>query len=37
MNRLGTAIVVATHSEDLPARHAARVITLSEGRIIDAP
>ena len=37
MNRLGTAIVVATHSEDLPARHPARVITLSEGRIIDAP
>jgi cell division transport system ATP-binding protein len=37
MNRLGTAIVVATHSEDLPARHPARVITLSEGRVIDAP
>jgi cell division transport system ATP-binding protein len=37
MNRLGTAIVVATHSEDLPARHPARVITLAEGEIIDAP
>ena len=37
MNRLGTAIVLATHSEDLPARHPARVITLAEGRIIDAP
>ncbi|MFN7306939.1 MAG: cell division ATP-binding protein FtsE, partial [Alphaproteobacteria bacterium] len=37
MNRLGTAIVVATHSEDLPARHPARVITLAGGRIIDAP
>jgi len=37
MNRLGTAIVVATHSEDLPARHPARIITLAEGRIIDAP
>ena len=37
MNRLGTAIVVATHSEDLPARHPARVITLAEGRVIDAP
>jgi cell division transport system ATP-binding protein len=37
MNRLGTAIVVATHSEDLPARHPARIITLAEGRISDAP
>jgi cell division transport system ATP-binding protein len=37
MNRLGTAIVVATHSEDLPPRHPARVITLAEGRIVDAP
>ena len=37
MNRMGTAIVVATHSEDLPTRHPARVITLAEGRIVDAP
>lgn len=37
MNRLGTAIVIATHSEDLPARHPARIITLADGRISDAP
>jgi cell division transport system ATP-binding protein len=32
MNRLGTTVVVATHSEDLPARHPARMLTLEAGR-----
>jgi cell division transport system ATP-binding protein len=34
MNRLGTTVVVATHSEDLPARHPARMLTLEGGRIV---
>ncbi|WP_198373756.1 cell division ATP-binding protein FtsE [Roseomonas rosulenta] len=33
MNRLGTTVVVATHSEDLPARHPARMLTLEAGRM----
>ena len=32
MNRLGTTVVVATHSEDLPGRHPARMLTLEGGR-----
>lgn len=34
MNRQGTTVVVATHSEDLPARHPARMLTLEGGRIV---
>lgn len=34
MNRLGTTVVVATHSEDLPARHPARMLTLAAGRVV---
>ena len=34
MNRQGTTIVVATHAEDLPARHPARTLTLEAGRIV---
>ena len=35
MNRLGTTVVVATHSEDLPARHPARMLTLEGGRLVS--
>ncbi|HYF06700.1 MAG TPA: ATP-binding cassette domain-containing protein, partial [Acetobacteraceae bacterium] len=35
MNRLGTTVVVATHSDDLPARHPARVLMLESGRLVD--
>jgi cell division transport system ATP-binding protein len=34
MNRLGTTVVVATHSDDLPARHPARMLTLEGGRVV---
>lgn len=34
MNRLGTMVVVATHSDDLPARHPARTLTLEGGRLV---
>jgi cell division transport system ATP-binding protein len=34
MNRLGTTVVVATHSDDLPARHPARTLTLAGGRVV---
>jgi cell division transport system ATP-binding protein len=34
MNRQGTTVVVATHSEDLPARHPARTLALEGGRIV---
>lgn len=34
MNRQGTTVVVATHSEDLPARHPARTLVLEAGRIV---
>lgn len=34
MNRQGTTVVVATHSEDLPNRHPARMITLEGGRLV---
>lgn len=33
MNRLGTTVVVATHSEDLPGRHPARMLVLDAGRL----
>jgi cell division transport system ATP-binding protein len=35
MNRLGTTVVVATHSEDLPARHPSRMLTLEGGRVVS--
>jgi cell division transport system ATP-binding protein len=34
MNRQGTTVVVATHSEDLPARHPSRTLTLEGGRVV---
>lgn len=34
MNRQGTTVVVATHSEDLPSRHPARMLTLEAGRVV---
>ncbi len=34
MNRLGTSVVVATHSEDLPARHPSRTLILEAGRLV---
>lgn len=34
MNRQGTTVVVATHSEDLPGRHPARMLTLEGGRLV---
>jgi cell division transport system ATP-binding protein len=34
MNRMGTTVVVATHSEDLPERHPARMIALEGGRLV---
>ncbi len=34
MNRQGTTVVVATHSEDLPARHPSRTLVLEGGRIV---
>ncbi len=34
LNRQGTTVVVATHSEDLPARHPARMLTLEGGRLV---
>lgn len=34
MNRQGTTVVVATHSDDLPNRHPARMITLEGGRLV---
>ncbi len=34
MNRMGTTVVVATHSEDLPGRHPARTLTLEGGRLV---
>ena len=35
MNRLGTTVVVATHSEDLPAQHASRTLLLEAGRLVS--
>lgn len=35
MNRQGVTVVVATHSEDLPARHPARMLTLEAGRLVS--
>ncbi|MBR0681771.1 ATP-binding cassette domain-containing protein [Roseomonas eburnea] len=35
MNRQGTIVVVATHSEDLPARHPARMLALEGGRLVS--
>lgn len=34
MNRMGTTVVVATHSEDLPGRHPARMLMLEAGRLV---
>lgn len=34
MNRLGTTVVVATHSEELPQRYPARILTLDDGRLV---
>lgn len=34
MNRQGTTVVVATHSEDLPERHPARMLALGGGRLV---
>ena len=34
MNRLGTTVVVATHYEDLPARHPSRTLILEAGRLV---
>ena len=34
MNRIGTTIVIATHSEELIARHPAPVMRLAQGRIL---
>ncbi|MDJ0386663.1 ATP-binding cassette domain-containing protein [Roseomonas sp. E05] len=34
MNRLGTTVVVATHSEDLVAQFAAPALVLEEGRVV---
>jgi cell division transport system ATP-binding protein len=34
MNRQGTTVVVATHFEDLPARHPARTLALEAGRLV---
>lgn len=34
MNRMGTTVVVATHSEDLPERHPARMLALEGGRLV---
>lgn len=34
MNRQGTMVVVATHSDDLPGRHPARMLTLEGGRLV---
>ena len=34
LNRQGTMVVVATHSEDLPGRHPARMLTLEGGRLV---
>jgi cell division transport system ATP-binding protein len=34
MNRQGTTVVVATHSEDLPERHPARMLALEGGRLV---
>jgi len=34
MNRLGTTVVVATHSEDLPQRYPARSLALADGRLV---
>ncbi|MBP0465736.1 ATP-binding cassette domain-containing protein [Roseomonas sp. PWR1] len=34
LNRQGTTVVVATHSEDLPARHPARMLVLEGGRLV---
>lgn len=34
MNRQGTTVVVATHSEDLPERHPSRTLVLEGGRIV---
>lgn len=34
MNRQGTIVVVATHSEDLPERHPARMLVLEGGRLV---
>jgi cell division transport system ATP-binding protein len=34
MNRQGTTVVVATHSEDLPARHPARMLAFEGGRLV---
>ncbi len=35
LNRLGTTVVVATHSRSLVARHPARALVLEEGRLVD--
>lgn len=35
MNRLGTTVVVATHSEELPERYPARILTLEDGRLVQ--
>ena len=35
MNRLGTTVVVATHSEELPQRYPARTLTLEDGRLVN--
>ena len=34
MNRLGATVVVATHSEELPERYPARILTLEDGRLV---
>jgi cell division transport system ATP-binding protein len=37
LNRIGTTVVVATHNEDLLARHPAPALRLQAGRLVEAP
>ncbi|MBX6375465.1 MAG: ATP-binding cassette domain-containing protein [Acetobacteraceae bacterium] len=37
LNRIGTTVVVATHNEELLARHPAQVLRLEAGRLVEAP
>jgi cell division transport system ATP-binding protein len=38
LNRMGTTVVVATHSSRLVARHPGRALVLAEGRLVhDGP
>jgi cell division transport system ATP-binding protein len=35
LNRLGTTVVVATHSQSLVQRYPGRALVLEEGRLVD--